>query len=105
MIEFHKCTHGLYDKNANPFIKMWSDMAPRVSQRGHNLKLYPQYAKYDIRKYSFALTVTSKWNSLPEQVVNAPSLNSFKNRLDKINTGLNRIYCMKTTSVRFPDVT
>ena len=77
-------------------IKIWSDMAPRVSQRGQNLKLYPQYAKYDIRKYSFALRVTSKWNSLPDTAVNAPSLNTFKNRLHR--------YWSKQDIVRFPDV-
>ena len=31
----------------------------------------------------FSLGVVDLWNSLPESVVSAPSLNSFKNRLDK----------------------
>ena len=31
----------------------------------------------------FSLRVVDLWNSLPESVVSAPRLNSFKNRLDK----------------------
>ena len=36
-----------------------------------------------IRKYSFSMRITNVWNSLPFSVVTAPSVNSFKNRLDK----------------------
>jgi len=35
------------------------------------------------RKYFFCSRVTNIWNSLPIDIVTAPSLNSFKNRLDK----------------------
>ena len=38
---------------------------------------------YDLRKYSFCNRVTNLWNSLPNEVVTASSLNIFKNRLDK----------------------
>ena len=38
---------------------------------------------YDIRKYSFCYRVVNVWNSLPDYVVEADSVNSFKNRLDK----------------------
>ena len=58
-------------------------MTPRTSERGNNLKLYPQRAKTAIRKNSFALRVVKYWNSLPDVVVTSPSLNAFKNRLDK----------------------
>ena len=34
-------------------------------------------------KYSFSMRITNIWNSLPFSVVTAPSVNSFKNRLDK----------------------
>jgi len=39
--------------------------------------------RYDIRKYSFCYRVVNVWNSLPDYVVEANSVNSFKNRLDK----------------------
>jgi hypothetical protein len=31
----------------------------------------------------FLLRITKYWNKMPENIVNAPSINSFKNRLDK----------------------
>ena len=39
--------------------------------------------RYDIRKYSFCYRVVNVWNSLPYYVVEADSVDSFKNRLDK----------------------
>jgi len=40
---------------------------------------------YDIRKYSFCYRVVNVWNSLPDYVVEADSVNSFK--IGWINTG------------------
>ena len=39
--------------------------------------------QYDIRKYSVCYRVVNVWNSLPDCAVEADSVNSFKNRLDK----------------------
>ena len=39
--------------------------------------------RYDIRKYSFCYRVVNVWNSLPDYVVEADSVDSFKCRLDK----------------------
>ena len=50
--------------------------------RGHTLKLAKQRSRLDIRKNFFTLRVHDSWNSLPEHVVTAPSLNAFKGRLD-----------------------
>ena len=58
-------------------------MAPRSSIRGTSLKLYPQRARTQLRKYSFAMRVVKYWNSLPEKIVTSKTLNTFKNRLDK----------------------
>ena len=38
---------------------------------------------YNIRKYSFCARVVNMWNSLPNDVVEADTVNTFKNRLDK----------------------
>ena len=35
------------------------------------------------RNHYFTEKIFEEWNSLPEEVVKAPSLNAFKNRLDK----------------------
>lgn len=50
---------------------------------GHCLKLKKKSCRKDIRKYFFSQRVIDPWNNLPEFVVTAPSLNTFKNRLDK----------------------
>ena len=50
--------------------------------RGHKLKLSLQNSRLDCRKYSFALRVCDKWNSLPAMVVDAPNLTLFKQLLD-----------------------
>ena len=42
-----------------------------------------QYARLDVRKHFFSNRVVDLWNSLPEYVISANSVNSFKNRLDK----------------------
>jgi len=39
--------------------------------------------RYDIRKYAFCYRVVNLWNSLPDYVVEADAINSFKSRLDK----------------------
>ena len=83
MIEVYKILTGKYDKDATHCLKLWKDMAPRASDRGHSMKLYPQRARTRLRKNAFAIRTVHTWNSLPEHVVTAPSLNAFKNRLDK----------------------
>ena len=82
MIEIFKILTGIYDKGACGFIKLWKDVAPRTGTRGHPLKIYPQQAKSSLRKNSFALRVVNTWNNLPSHVVEAKTVNTFKNRLD-----------------------
>ena len=74
MIEVYKILNGKYDQDACTILKLWKDMAPRSSIRGNSLKLYPQRARTQLRKY---------WNSLQEKIVTSKTLNTFKNRLDK----------------------
>ena len=45
-------------------------------------KLVVERCHYDVRKYSFCIRVVNIWNSLPNDVITATSVNSFKNRLD-----------------------
>ena len=51
--------------------------------RGHSMKLYKERVNRDVLKYSFANRVIEQWNKLPEDVISANSINSFKNKLDK----------------------
>ncbi len=38
----------------------------------------------NLRKNSFKFRTTDTWNNVPDQVVSAPNINTFKNRLDKL---------------------
>jgi hypothetical protein len=51
--------------------------------RGHSYKLVKLRSNTNIRSNFFSQRVINSWNSLPEYVVQAESVNSFKNRLDK----------------------
>ena len=77
MIEVYKYLHGKYDVDAS-FLALADN-----SNRGHNLKLKKQYSRLKLRHDFFSIRVVEYWNSLPETVAAAPSLNTFKNRLDK----------------------
>ena len=79
MIEVYKILHGFYDKDIVPSLPRSNYLATR----GHSLKLLHVRSHYDFKKYSFCSRVVGLWNSLPDSVVNALSVNGFKNCLDK----------------------
>jgi len=54
-----------------------------VETRGNLYKLVPDRSKYELRRHYFTHRIVSVWNSLPDSVVSAESVNSFKSRLDK----------------------
>ncbi|XP_069105880.1 uncharacterized protein [Argopecten irradians] len=83
MIELYKMINGIYDKEACTFIQLWKDVAERHSNRGNSKMLFPQQAKTQLRSNAFKIRTVKLWNSLPESVVSAPNINTFKNRLDK----------------------
>ena len=47
------------------------------------MKLSKQRTSLDVRKFSFSQRVMQEWNKLSQDVVDATSVNQFKNRLDK----------------------
>ena len=55
---------------------------PRTT-RGHGYKLVIQHTNREVRKHFFLNRAAKIWNSLPWEVVSAPSVNCFKSRLDK----------------------
>ena len=83
MIEIYKLLHGKYDSDVSNTVKLHKDSDTREGTRGHSLKLFIEHAYTNVRKESFSLRVTRLWNDLSEVVVTAPSVNSFKNRLDR----------------------
>ena len=46
-------------------------------------RLLQKHCHYDLRKLNFSNRVIPVWNSLPDYVVCAETVNTFKNRLDK----------------------
>ena len=56
---------------------------PFSTTRGNKFKLQKFNCHYNITKYSFVSRVTNIWNSLPDHVVEADSVNALKTRLDK----------------------
>ena len=52
--------------------------------RGHDRKFAKNYCRLEVRRKLFTLRIVSSWNSLPADLVNAKSLNCFKNMLDQL---------------------
>ena len=82
MIEVYKMLSGSYDNNIKPPLLLKDDMNIRQT-RGNGKMLYKEKCNKDIRRNFFRNRVINFWNDLPEKVVQAPSIKSFENRLDK----------------------
>ena len=71
----------------NGLLKMSKDdffqPAPTASTRGHPMKVAKPRAVSRARRNHWSIRAINDWNSLPAHVVLAPTLNSFKNRLDE----------------------
>jgi len=66
--------------NPNQFFSL-SDSG--YALRGHSLKLFKPSVRLNVRKHFYSYRVIDFWNQLPQHVVEAPTVNCFKNRLEK----------------------
>ena len=82
MIEVYKIFNGKYDEEVTSWLRS-RHCESYYDLRGHQFKIYQSQIHSDIRKFNFANRVASLWNSLPEAVVCADTVDTFKNRLDK----------------------
>ena len=87
MIDAYKYVHGLYDCS-----KPNLNFSEVTRTRGHSLKLIKSRCTRRVRSNFFTERVVRLWNSLPQETVTAPSLNSFKARLDKFWERLPDLY-------------
>ncbi len=76
LCEVYKFLNGLYKTPANTLFTI-----PQRQLRGHSSKLSKSYSRTEVRKHFFTNRVVDVWNSLPEDVVSAPSLSCFKRKL------------------------
>jgi len=78
MIKVFKTVHKYYDVCAA--VKL--DFNTLSTTRGNKYKLQESASRYNLRKF-FCQRVVNIWNSLPDSVVNADTLNTFESPLDK----------------------
>jgi len=79
MIEVFRIVHNYY--NSKAAVKL--NFNASNTTRGNMHKLQKFMCDYNIRQYSFCARVVNIWNSLPNEVVEADTVNAFKYRLDK----------------------
>jgi len=79
LIETYKILNGKEKVNMEQFFEL--------SNTGHNLRGHTKLAvnrcQLDTRKYFFSNRVVRHWNNLTQKIVDAESVNVFKNRLDQ----------------------
>ena len=81
MIEVFKFTKRITKMNPNNLF----NYSTSTRTRGHQFKLVKDRPRLDIRKNFFTHRVVNSWNALPSYVVEAESINMFKNRYDKLH--------------------
>ena len=76
MIECYKVIQNKYK------IETILELDKDTSRHGHSLKLLNHHTNKTVRSHFFSERAVNNWNSLPDEVVQAPTLDTFKNRLD-----------------------
>ena len=79
VIEVYKIMNQIDRVSINKFFTI----ADETTTRRNSLKLYKKRSRLNVRANVFSNRVVNAWNALPNDVVLAPSLNSFKSRLNK----------------------
>jgi len=80
MIETYKIQSGKYNFAAITNLTT----SPTLTTKGNDLRLLKNRTRYNLLKFIFTnRIIVNTWNSLPNDVVHAESINIFKSRLDK----------------------
>ena len=80
MIQVFKILKGIDRLDPDQFFTMSAES----TTRGHGLKMMKTFSRLGVRQNVFSQRVVNDWNSFPAEVVESPTLNTFKSRLDKI---------------------
>ena len=80
-ILLYKMLHRKVDFDYN---KLFELSTGTHGTRGNPYKLQKPRASKSIRQHSYSHRAVNNWNNLPNEVVCATSVNSFKSRLDKL---------------------
>ena len=80
MIQVYKIAHNFYD---NATIKNLFNFSDNQRLRGHNYKIIKQRVNKSKFANFFTNRVVNRWNKLPHSVVNAKSIDNFKNLFDE----------------------
>jgi hypothetical protein len=80
LVMCYKIVHGHVDLRFEEFFTYLH----AANTRGHSFKLYKKPVRLDITKHFFSNRIVNLWNSLPENVVNKPSVLSFKSSISNL---------------------
>ena len=80
MIQVYKIAHNFYDNATTKNLFNFSD---NQRLRGHNYKIIKQRVNKSKFANFFTNRVVNRWNKLPHSVVNAKSIDNFKNLFDE----------------------
>ena len=74
LVMFYKIVYDMVSIGTTERIKR----AHRIGRNDNDMKMNVLFAKTDYFKNSFYLRTANEWNLLPNNVVNSPSLSTFK---------------------------
>ena len=82
MCEVYKYVHNMY--KSNPFF---SHTQSHYQLRGKSTNPEKTFCRTTLRQHFFSNRVVNDWNRLPEDVISASSLQSFKRKLRSLPSG------------------
>ena len=83
LVETYKFMNDRYKTPPSTFFQI----PPREGLRGHSLKLYKQKTRTEVAKNFFSNRVVNEWNSLTQEIISAPSIATFKEKLRTLPSG------------------
>ena len=86
MVQTYKIIHRVDQVNRDTFFKLVDTSRPNTTRlNSYHLNIQPTaIPRTDIRRNYFTHRVIQKWNSLPNDVKDANTVNKFKSAYDKL---------------------